>query len=142
MCVATVFLMATTQAAPKAFLPAKYVGVKIGGLRTQRWLMVPMSSVTMLYAASAEQIALGNPVRGHVGGYSISIIAFLLCVYARKFSNVFWGIGFAYMMFGQLHHGRKLTQLTDGASWYNTGDWAVMREYRRLAKQRRFGAAQ
>jgi hypothetical protein len=137
MSVFTVFIMVTTQSIPKSFLPAKYVGTKIGGLKAQRWVMLPMATVTMLYAAAAEQAAAGNPVRGHTGGYFVSMAAAGMCMIGRTYSGWFWPLTFIYAMFGQLHHGRKLSQLTDGASWYNSGDWSHMRQYQRLLREKK-----
>lgn len=135
MCAATVFLMITTQSAPRVFLPPKYVGIKVGGLKVQRWVMLPMATISMLYAAAAEQVACGNPVRGHVGGCVVSAVATIGCLVARSYSGWFWPIGITYATFGQMHHGRRLTQLTDGASWYNWGDFTHMRAYRKRMRE-------
>lgn len=137
MCVFTVFLMVTTQSVPKSFLPPRYYGTKIGGLKAQRWVMLPMATITMLYAASAEQTAAGNAVRGHAGGWGVSMVAAGLCILGRTYSGWFWPLGFTYAMFGQLHHGRKLGQLTDGAPWYSSGDWTHMRQYAKLIKEKK-----
>ena len=141
MSIFTVFVMVTTQSIPKSFLPPRYYGTKIGGLKAQRWLMLPMATVTMLFAAAAEQTALGNQVRGHTGGYFVSMTAAGLCMMGRTFSSWFWPLGFAYAMFGQLHHGRKLAQLTDGAKWYDSGDWSHMRQWSKLVKEKKLSPA-
>jgi hypothetical protein len=132
MSCATAFLLVTTQSVPRVFLPQRWVGTRISGVKAQRWISLPLAGVSMLYAGAADQIANGSPVRGHVGGYILSMVCAGGCMLARNLSGWWWFMAFVYGTFGQMHHARRLTQLTDGASWYNKGDFAVMREWRRM----------
>lgn len=68
----TMLLAGFAQMSPRDFLPDRLVGTKLHGISVQKLLLMPASTVVLLYGATGVQIYEGRQVRGHMSSMLLS----------------------------------------------------------------------
>jgi hypothetical protein len=110
------------QASPRDFVPERYLGRLVSGVKAERFILFPASTAALLYGAVAVQTFEGNYIRGHAAGLAVSGAVSLGLAKMLAVSPWYWLLFAGFSAYGALHHGRRLSLYSDGATWYRQGD--------------------
>lgn len=93
-------------------------------LKVERLLLPPLLLAAVGYGTASNMILKGDMIRGHAVSLGASAIVASWGLSGFRLSNTCTAIGVVYGTFGYYYNYKNILHFTDGAPWYNSGDFS------------------